>query len=168
MNPRSRILAGLFVAVLVLPPAIAAPAHAAVDGKGNPAQRIVLIGKDAKLGINDNGQPGSSAGDVRTLALTMTTTSGTVVGTVDIVQTLVDEGVVDRAVKTLVISLPKGTISGMGVTTFTDFSNPAARPNDRTEQLAMVGGTGKYRGASGFVDVEILPGFASRWSIWLG
>ncbi|CAB4883263.1 MAG: hypothetical protein F2793_07600 [Actinobacteria bacterium] len=167
MNTRTNILVGLSVAVLTLTSVIAAPAYAAGGIQTRSAQRLVLIGKDAKLGINDNGAPGSSAGDVRTLALTLTTTSGTVVGTVDIVQTLTDEGAVDRAVKTLVISLPKGTISGMGVATFADFSNPASRPNDKTEQLAIVGGTGKYRGASGFIDIEVLPDFGSRWRISL-
>ena len=132
-------------------PSITAPAHAAGGSRGSSSTSIVLIGKDARLGINDNGVPGSSAGDVRTLALTLT-----------------DEGAVDRAVKTLVISLPKGTISGMGVTTFADFSNPASRPNDKTEHLAIVGGTGKYRGASGSVDIEVLANFESRWRISLG
>ena len=155
------------VLAMTLPSAIAAPAHAVAGGHGSSAQRLVLIGKDAKLGINDNGAPGSSAGDVRTLALTMTTASGTVVGTADVVQTLTDEGAVDRAVKTLVISLPKGTISGMGLTTFNHFISPTSRPNDRVEQIAIVGGTGKYRGASGVIDIEILPNFNSRWRISL-
>jgi hypothetical protein len=66
-----------------------------------------------------------------------------------------------------VISLPKGTISGMGLTTFNDFISPASRPNDRVEQIAIVGGTGKYRGASGVIDIEILPNFNSRWRISL-
>ena len=169
MTTRTRLVAGLFAAViaLTLPSAITGPAHAAPGSQGSSAQRLVLIGKDAKLGINDNGAPGSSAGDVRTLALTMTTASGTVVGTVDVVQTLTDEGAVDRAVKTLVISLPKGTISGMGLTTFNDFISPTSRPNDRIEQIAIVGGTGKYRGASGVIDIEILPNFNSRWRISL-
>ncbi len=169
MTSRTNILVGLcgVVLAMTLPSAIAAPAHAVAGGHGSSAQRLVFIGKDAKLGINDNGAPGSSAGDVRTLALTMTTASGTVVGTVDVVQTLTDEGAVDRAVKTLVITLPKGTISGMGLTTFNDFISPTSRPNDRVEQIAIVGGTGKYRGASGVIDIEILPNFNSRWRISL-
>lgn len=169
MKFRARFVSGVSVAVLALslPCAAATPAYAAGGSKGSSAQRLVLIGTNAKLGINDNGVPGSSAGDVRTLALTMTTASGTAVGTVDVVQTLTDEGAVDRAVKTVVISLPKGTISAMGITTFTDFTNPASRPNDRIERIAVVGGTGKYRGASGVIDIEILPNFGSRWRISL-
>jgi len=163
------LLVGLSVAVLTLtvPSTAASPAHAADGSKSGSVQRLVLIGKNAKLGFNDNGAPGSSAGDVRTLALTMTTASGTVVGTADVVQTLTDDGAVDRAVKTLVISLPKGTISGMGLTAFDDFISPTSRPNDRIEQIAIVGGTGKYRGASGSIDIEILPNFNSRWRISL-
>ena len=52
-----------------------------------------------------------------------------------------------------------------GLTTFDDFINPASRPNDRVEQLAIVGGAGKYRGASGIVGIEVLPNFRSRWII---
>lgn len=169
MTTRTRLVAGLFAAViaLTLPSAITGPVHAAAGGQGSAAQRLVYIGKDAKLGINDNGVPGSSAGDVRTLALTLTTPAGTAAGTVDIVQTLTDESDVDRAVKVVVVSLPKGTISGMGTTSFTDFTSPTSRPNDRVERIAIVGGTGKYRGASGIIDIELLPNFNSRWRISL-
>lgn len=59
---------------------------------------------------------------------------------------------VDRAVKVLVI-------------TFDDFINPASRPNDRVEQLAIVGSTGRHPGACGIVDIELLPNFRSRWII---
>jgi uncharacterized protein with FMN-binding domain len=130
-------------------------------------QVLTFIGSNAKIGINDNGEPGSSAGDIRTLALTLSTTAGTAVGTVDVVQTLTDHSTVDRAVKVMVISLPKGIITAQGLTTFTDFTNPAGRPNDRTEQLAVVGGTGPYRGAAGIVDIVVLPEFKSRWIISL-
>jgi hypothetical protein len=67
----------------------------------------------------------------------------------------------------MVISLPKGIITAQGLTTFTDFTNPAGRPNDRTERLAVVGGTGPYRGAAGIVDIVVLPEFKSRWIISL-
>jgi len=127
--------------------------------------RLAYFGTDARLGFNDHGVAGSSAGDVRTMALTLRTATGSAVGAVDIVQTLTGEAAVDRAVKVLVITLPKGAIMAQGLTTFDDFINPASRPNDPIEQLAIVGGTGKYRGASGIVDVEVLPNFRSRWII---
>lgn len=143
----------------------AAPAHAGDARQGSAGTRLTFIGSDAKLGINDNGTPGSSAGDVRTLSLTLSTKRGAVVGSVDVVQTLTDEARVDRAVKVVVISLPKGIITAQGLTTFADFSNAASRPNDRIEQLAIVGGTGAYRGASGILDIVVLPGFTSRWIV---
>jgi hypothetical protein len=54
----------------------------------------------------------------------------------------------------VVITLAKGAIMAQGLTTFDDFISPTSRPNDRIEQLAIVGGTGKYRGASGIVDID--------------
>lgn len=163
MNPRWPALAGLLLAAAVLAGPAAAPASAADIGSGRAKPNLMLIGSNARLGFNDNGAPGSSVGDVRTLALTMSTAGGRAVGTADIVQTLTDEAEVDRAVKVVVISLPKGTIAIQGLTTFTDFMDPASRPNDETEQLAIVGGTGAYRGAAGSVDITLLPGFRSRW-----
>ena len=38
---------------------------------------------------------------------------------------------------------------------------------DLIEQLAIAGGTGAYRGASGQIDVTVLPNFASQWTISL-
>lgn len=69
--------------------------------------------------------------------------------------------------KSVVISLPKGMIAVMGVVEFVNITDPASRPNDASEHLAVVGGTGAYRGASGEVDIAVLPGFTSRWTITL-
>jgi hypothetical protein len=162
MNRHAVVAVLASLALLVALPA--APVLAAGSLATKPS-RLAYFGTDARLGFNDNGAAGSSAGDVRTLALTLRTASGSAVGTIDVVQTLTDEGAVDRAIKVLVITLPKGTISAQGLTAFDDFINPASRPNDRVEQLAIVGGTGKYRGASGIVDIEVLPNFRSRWII---
>jgi hypothetical protein len=164
MTPRSIAAVFTTLAILLLP---ATPALAAGASSGSKATRLVYVGSDARVGLNDNGTPGASAGDVRTLALTLKTPRGAIVGTVDVVQTLTDEGAVDRAVKVLVITLPKGTIAAQGLTTFTNFTDQTARPNDKIEQIAIVGGTGKYRGASGMIDIEVLPGFTSRWIISL-
>ena len=164
MNRQLIVAALTSLALLVALPAT--PVLAAGSPTTKPT-RLAYFGTDARLGFNDNGVPGSSEGDVRTMALTLRTATGSAVGTVDIVQTLTDEAATDRAVKVLVITLPKGAIMAQGLTTFDDFINPASRPNDRVEQLAIVGGTGKYRGASGMVDIEVLANFRSRWIIWI-
>lgn len=43
--------------------------------------------------------------------------------------------------------------------------DPLDRPKDGTDYVAVVGGTGKYRGISGEADVTIQSGFKSRWVI---
>jgi len=129
---------------------------------------LTLIGSNAVLGITDTGATGPTPGDTRTLSLTMSTPKGAAVGRAEIVQILTrQQGDVGTAVKTVVISLPKGSISVMGVVEFINFTDPTSRPNDATEHLAVVGGTGAYRGAGGEVDIAVLPGFASRWTITL-
>ena len=65
----------------------------------------------------------------------------------------------------LVWLVTKGVIGAQGLTRLADFSDPTSRPNDRIEQLAIVGGTGAYRGASGILDIVVLPGFRSRWIV---
>jgi hypothetical protein len=66
-----------------------------------------------------------------------------------------------------VLNLPKGSISILGTTQFTDITDPTGRPNDSTEQLAIVGGTGAYQGAYGQADIHVLPDFTSRWALRL-
>ena len=133
-----------------------------------PSRVITLTGSDAKLGIDDLNMPGSSLGDVRTLSLALTNTKGQPAGRVEIVQTLTHiSGTTGTAVKVVVINLPRGRITGLGVTEFTDFTNPQSRPNDQTEHIAITGGTKAFRNASGQIDVKVLPNFASRWIIQL-
>jgi hypothetical protein len=43
--------------------------------------------------------------------------------------------------------------------------DPLDRPIAGTDYVAVVGGTGKYRGISGEADVIIRPGFKSKWII---
>ena len=127
---------------------------------------ITLIGSNAVLGITDSGQPGPTPGDVRTLSLMMSNAKGAPLGRAEILQTLTrQQGDVGTAMKSVVISLPKGMIAVMGVVEFVNITDPASRPNDASEHLAVVGGTGAYRGASGEVDIAVLPGFTSRWTI---
>lgn len=104
MNPLAIAAALASLALLVDLPS--APALAAGSLATKPT-RMAYFGTDARLGFNDNGAAGSSAGDVRTLTLTLRTASGSAVGAVDVVQTLMDEAAVDRAIKILVIALPK-------------------------------------------------------------
>lgn len=129
---------------------------------------LTLIGSNAILGVNDNGQPGPTPGDIRTLSLTMSDTKGNQVGNAEIVQTLTrQQGDIGTAVKVAVIELPKGTLTVIGNADFVNFTSPTARPTDTTEELAVVGGTGIYRGVGGHVDIQVLLDFKSRWVIKL-
>lgn len=139
-----------------------------VSAAEKPPRVITLIGSGATLGIADLNAAGSSPGDIRTLSLALANTKGQPSGRVEIVQTLTHiEGTVDTAVKVVVLNLPRGTITGVGVTDFTDFTNPQSRPSDVTEHIAITGGTDAYRGAAGQIDIQVLPNFASRWIISL-
>jgi len=162
MNARARIALSLLLPALLS--GVAVPA-AAVE---KPARVITLTANGATLGIDDLNAPGSSPGDVRTLSLALTNIKGQPAGRAEIVQTLTHvDGNVGTAVKVVVLNLPRGTITGLGVTEFTDFTSPQSRPNDETERIAITGGTDAYRGASGQIDVQVLPNFASRWIISL-
>lgn len=133
-----------------------------------PVQVITLTGSGATLGINDENAVGSSPGDVRTLSLALTNARNQPAGRAEIVQVLTHlEGSVGTAVKLVVLNLPRGTITGMGFAEFSDFTSPQGRPNGGTERIAITGGTGLYRGASGEIDVQVLPNFISRWIISL-
>ena len=134
--------------------------------KDQTSQRITLFASNPILGLNDSNEPGSSEGDIRTLSLTMLNANGKKVGTANIIQTLVRAQVGNNvAVKTWVLDLRGGTISGQGITKFTDMMDPLDRPIEGTDYVAVVGGTGKYRGISGEADVIIRPGFKSKWII---
>ena len=138
--------------------------HAADSAKKSSV--FTLVGSNAILGINDNGQPGPTPGDIRTLSLTMSNTKDVEVGRAEIVQTLTrQQGDIGTALKVVVIELPKGTLTVIGDADFTNFTDTKARPKDNDEQLAVVGGTGVYRGAGGQVDIQVLPDFKSRWVI---
>ena len=138
--------------------------HAADSAKKSLV--LTLIGSNAILGINDNGQSGPTPGDIRTLSLTMSNTKDVEVGRAEIVQTLTrQQGDIGTALKIAVIELPKGTVTVMGDVDFVNFTDTKARPIDVNEQLAVVGGTGVYRGAGGQVDIQVLPDFKSRWVI---
>jgi hypothetical protein len=155
----------LILALLFL--AAASSAHA--DEAAKRPTVITLFGSDAILGINDNNTVGPSPGDIRTLSLTMSNPKGKALGRADIVQTLTRQiANLGTAVKVAAIQLPKGTITAMGTVNFVDFTDPNGRPNDDTEELAVVGGTGAYIGASGNIDIRVLPGFQSQWVIKLG
>ncbi len=159
-----RALLALPFLVLVIVGAVAPAATAAEK----PGRVITLTGSDASLGIDDLNLPGSTLGDVRTLSLALTNTKGQPAGRAEIVQTLTHiSGNVGTAVKIVVLNLPRGTITATGTTEFTDFTNPQARPNDKTEHIAITGGTNAYRSASGQIDIEVLPNFTSRWIIQL-
>ena len=106
--------------------------------------------------------------DIRTLSLALTNTKNQPAGRVEIVQTLTRQGsTTGTAVKVVVLTLPRGVITATGQTEFADFTDPQGRPRDLVERLAITGGTGAYRGASGQIDVEVLPNFTSRWTISL-
>ena len=134
--------------------------------KDKTSQRITLFASNPILGLNDSNEPGSSEGDIRTLSLTLSNVNGKKVGTANIVQTLVRAQVGNNvAVKSWVLDLRGGTISGQGITKFTDMMDPLDRPIEGTDYVAVVGGTGKYRGITGEADVIIRPGFKSKWII---
>ena len=162
MNRRA-LLAMCSLAIVSL--GVVAPTAIAAE---KPVRIITLTGSGATLGIDDLNIVGSTPGDVRTLSLALTNAKGQPAGRAEIVQTLTRvSGNIGTAVKVVVLNLPRGTITGLGVTDFTDFTNPQSRPNDQTEHIAITGGTDAYRGASGQIDVEVLPNFASRWIIRL-
>lgn len=159
-----------FLTAAAITAAMFAPAIPTAQALGQTAKKttITVIGSDAVLGINDTNQPGPTPGDIRTLSLVLSDRKGVAVGRAEIVQTLTrQQGDVGTAVKVVVLNLPKGTITGMGTTDFVNFTDKASRPDDGTEHIAVVGGTGAYRGASGQMDVTVLPSFASRWVITL-
>lgn len=160
----SRTLLLAAVSPLALTAALAPTAYAAPK-----ADRVITVmGGNAVLGINDNTQPGSTPGDVRTISLTLTNLKGQPAGHADVVQTLTrQQGNIGTAIKVVVLTLPRGTITASGVAEFADFTSTTGRPNDKSESLAIIGGTKAYRGASGELDIEVLPAFKSKWIIKL-
>lgn len=127
---------------------------------------ITAYGGNAAVGIDDLNAAGPSPGDIRTLSLDLAAEDGSALGEVHVVQTLTRQrDGVGTALKQIAIKLPKGEITATGTTTFEDITSPTARPDDTTEQLAVVGGTGEYVGASGEVDITVLPEFRSKWVI---
>ena len=129
---------------------------------------ITLTGSNATLGIADLNAKGPTPGDIRTLSLDLTNAKGQPAGRVDVVQTLTrQEGDVGTALKHVVLTLPRGTITGLGQAQFTDITDAKSRPNDRTEKIAITGGTGAFVGATGTIGIDVLPDFASRWVIRL-
>lgn len=165
MTPRSfAVVLGSTLATIAL---LSAPAHAA--NGATPGNRVItLTGSDATLGIADLNAPGPTPGDVRTLSLRLTNAKGQPAGRVEIVQTLTHQGAGSgTAVKTVVLNLPRGIITATGLTEFSDLTDRQARPKDETEHIAITGGTGPYRGATGEIDITVLPDFASRWTISL-
>lgn len=160
----ARLLVALVAPVALI--ASALPASAS-DGPRKPTT-LTVIGSKVVLGISDLGAQGPTPGDLRTLSLALTTVKGVPMGRASIVQVLVaQEGAQGTATKTVVLNLPKGSISILGTTQFTDITDPANRPSDATEQLAIVGGTGAYQGAYGQADIHVLPDFTSRWVLRL-
>lgn len=160
----ARLLVALVAPVALI--ASALPASAS-DGPRKPTT-LTVIGSKVVLGISDLGAQGPTPGDLRTLSLALTTVKGVPMGRASIVQVLVaQEGAQGTATKTVVLNLPKGSISILGTTQFTDITDPTGRPNDSTEQLAIVGGTGAYQGAYGQADILVLPDFTSRWVLRL-
>ena len=148
------LLVGTFVA--------AGPARA--GGPRTPPRVMVLHGSGAVVGIVDLGQAGATPGDIRTLSLALETVKGTAAGRAEIVQTLTRQADgVGTAVKSVVMTLSDGAITASGTTTFSDFTSPSGRPDDRIEQIAITGGTGRYDGVSGSVDITVLPEFRSQW-----
>ena len=141
-----------------------APAHAT----DRPEKVITLTGGNATLGISDLNAQGPTPGDIRTLSLALTNAKNQPAGRAEIVQTLTRQGISSgTAVKVVVLNLPRGLITSVGQTEFTDITDPKARPGELKERLAITGGTGAYRGASGEIRVDVLPNFASRWKIFL-
>jgi hypothetical protein len=162
MTPRKAVLA--LAATLTALGLVATPANAATS----TPRVLTLIGSGATLGIADLNAPGPTPGDVRTLSLSLKNLKGQPAGRAEIVQTLNrQEGGTGTAVKVVVLNLPRGVITATGLTEFTDITDRQARPNDRTERIAITGGTGIYRRAAGHIDIEVLPDFASRWVISL-
>lgn len=133
---------------------------------GPRTSTMVLIGSDAVLAITDLGDRGPTPGDVRTLSLTLTSADRATTGRAEIVQTLTHQADgVGTAVKTLVINLPDGSLMAMGTTEFSDFVSDTGRPSDTTEKIAIIGGQGAYLGASGEIDIVVLPRFQSSWAV---
>lgn len=105
-------------------------------------------------------------GVARRLSLTLTSTDRATTGRAEIVQTLTHQADgVGTAVKTVVINLPDGSLMAMGTTEFSDFVSDTGRPNDTTEKIAIIGGQGAYLGASGEIDIVVLPKFQSSWAV---
>jgi len=143
-------------------------AVAPAQASNKPDHVITLTGSNAKLGISDLNAPGPTPGDIRTLSLALTNNRNQPAGRAEIVQTLTRQGASDgTAVKVVVLTLPRGIITGIGQSDFTNFTDPQGRPKDLIEQLAITGGTGAYRGVSGQVDVTVLPNLDSQWTISL-
>lgn len=152
------------VALALVVGSIIAAGPARAGGPGKPPRAMTLIGSGAVVGIADLGQAGASPGDIRTLSLTLKTAKGATVGRAEIVQTLTRQADgLGTAVKSVVMTLTNGAVTASGTTTFSDFTSPNGRPDDRIEQIAITGGTGRYDGASGSVDITILPEFRSEW-----
>ena len=161
---KARVLVTAIAVGLFGPAVVIAPAHAS----HKPDHVITLLASGATLGISDLNAPGPTPGDIRTLSLALTNTRNQPTGRVEIVQTLTRQGsTTGTAVKIVVLTLPRGVITATGQSEFADFTDPQGRPRDLVERLAITGGTGAYRGASGQIDVEVLPNFTSRWTISL-
>lgn len=158
------IVATAFAIALTTQVVQALPAHAA----SKAPHIITLIGSNATLGIADLNAKGPTPGDIRTLSLDLTNAKGQPAGRTEVVQTLTrQDGDVGTAMKLVDITLPRGTITGLGVAQFSDITDPKARPNDRTETIAITGGTGAFFGAQGQIEITVLPDFVSRWKITL-
>ena len=162
---RTATAAALTLCLIAIAIAITvAPAHAT----DRPEKVITLTGSNATLGISDLNAQGPTPGDIRTLSLALTNAKNQPAGRAEIVQTLTRQGTSSgTAVKVVVLNLPRGLITSVGQTEFTDITDPKARPGELKERLAITGGTGAYRGASGEIRVDVLPNFASRWKIFL-
>lgn len=158
-----RLLPALAATVAAL--ALAAPTASAANG---PVETLRLTGSQAVVGIADTGEKGPTPGDIRTLSLGLVDAGGRPMGRVEVTQILtLQTPTGGTAIKSFVMTLPKGTITGTGTAGFTDITDPASRPNDATERLVVTGGSGRYLGASGTVDITVLPGFTSRWVVRL-
>lgn len=168
-----RFVARAFVAASCLATSAAlasssAPGGVPSLGRLGHRRPTVITGyaSNAVLGIDDLNAPGASPGDIRTLSLDLAAEDGSGLGEVHVVQTLTrQQGAGGTAVKQIAIKLTEGEIVAFGTTVFEDFTSPTSRPDDTEEQLAVVGGTGAYLGASGFVDITVLPEFRSKWEI---
>lgn len=161
---RARIVTSVLALALISPAVLIAPSHASTKTD----HVITLTASGATLGVSDLNAPGPTPGDIRTLSLALTNMKNQPAGRAEIVQTLTRQGSASgTAVKVVVLTLPRGIITGIGQTEFANFTDPQGRPRDLIERLAITGGTGAYRGASGQIDVEVLPNFSSRWTISL-